>query len=389
MSDDGTSSGYEDPGYGSDRAVATHPLGGYQDWPAYARGRAPFHNTGSALAHLGAVLGVRAPAEPTPELRTEQSWEHGGLTTTRLSWSVGFGPRTVGYLIRPTGAASALPGVLGLHCHGGYKWVGAEQLVDLGPDTSAEALGLQAGYYGGLAPATELARRGFAVLTHDAFCWGSRRFELDPPPMGILPTVAGAEALWREQGVTPSAAERYNVAAAAHEHTVAKTAGILGTSLTGTVAADDLVALEILASLPEVDAERLGAFGFSGGGGRSVILAALSARVRSYVVSCMMATFESLMPHYIDNHSWLLNSPGLWRYADWPDVTAGRDGQQLLVQYGIEDPLFPIEGMQAADHRLRQLHADRYRGSFYAQGHLFNETPQREAWDFFARTLAG
>jgi hypothetical protein len=120
----------------------------------------------------------------------------------------------------------------------------------------------------------------------------------------------------------PSDAELYNAAAAIHEDTIAKAARLLGTSLAGMVAHDDLAALEVLAGIPGVDAARLGCIGFSGGGGRSLLLAALSPRIRGYVVTCMMTTFESLLPGYLDAHSWLLQSPGLWKLGDWPALTA-------------------------------------------------------------------
>ena len=41
-------------------------------------------------------------------------WEatHDDVTTSQLSWQLGFGPRTTGWLARPAGSTEALPGVL-------------------------------------------------------------------------------------------------------------------------------------------------------------------------------------------------------------------------------------------------------------------------------------
>ena len=119
----------------------------------------------------------------------------------------------------------------------------------------------------------------------------------------------------------------------AAEDTLAKAAGTLGQTLAGAVLTDDLVALDILASQPGVDASRLSTFGFSGGGGRSLLLAALDHRVSAWVVACMMATFSSLVPSYLDTHSWLLHVPGLWSFSDWPDLTRLAQAR-FLVQYG-------------------------------------------------------
>jgi hypothetical protein len=103
---------------------------------------------------------------------------------------------------------------------------------------------------------------------------------------------------------------------------LAKAAGALGQTFAGAVLTDDLVALGVLAAEGRVDPSRLGTFGFSGGGGRSLLLAALDQRVAACVVSCMMATFASLVPTELDTHSWLLHVPGLWSLSDWPDLTA-------------------------------------------------------------------
>jgi dienelactone hydrolase len=151
---------------------------------------------------------------------------------------------------------------------------------------------------------------------------------------------------------------------------------------------DDLVAFGVLANEEGTDAARLGTFGFSGGGGRSLLLAALEHRLAACVVSCMMATFASVVPSKLDSHSWLLHVPGLWSLMDWPELTAlGR--ARFLVQYRTDDELFSRAGMQAAHDQLRRLHAGttRYRGSFTPGGHTFDTAMQNEAWAFLAEAL--
>jgi dienelactone hydrolase len=147
--------------------------------------------------------------------------------------------------------------------------------------------------------------------------------------------------------------------------------------------------VEILAALPGVDPARLGCLGFSGGGGRSMVLAALSPRIRSYVVSCMMTTFEALFPAYLDAHSWLLETPGLWDLCDWPEVTALSQANSFLVQYAVKDELFPETGMRDADSALRSLHQPgAYRCSFWPGKHEFTAGMQAEAAAFLLASLA-
>jgi dienelactone hydrolase len=333
------------------------------------------------------VLGLRKLPD-APRVTEEGSERLDGVEIRRLRWWVGYGPDTKAWLLRPAGARRELLGVLALHCHGGVRSIGAEQLVDLGSRSSPRAAWLRETYYSGCAPANDLARLGHVVLVHDAFSWGSRRFDLSRPTPRLTALLEAQEALWQTQGVQPSEEERFDIVSGWHENTVAKAAGALGQTFAGAVLTDDLVALQVLATQDGVDPARLGSFGFSGGGGRSLLLAALDHRVAASVVSCMMATFDSLVPAYLDTHSWLLHVPGLWSLSDWPDLTAlGR--ARFLIQYREDDELFPYAGMTAAHDHLLQLHAGtmRYRGSFRAGGHVFDAAMQDEAWAFLAEVL--
>lgn len=369
-------------------AVASRPsaIPGYEDWPTYVRAR-PGHLTMSHPAlDLAAALGV-PKVQLAEDLVTEWEETHDGVTTSQLSWQLGYGPRTSAWLIRPAEHDGPLPGLLALHCHGGNKFGGADRLVEL-PAEHPSAVLARSDLYEGRAIATDLARRGFAVLAHDSFAWGSRRFDLAVPPWRTAGGLVARQAQWRADGVVPTDAELYNAAAAIHEDTIAKAAGLLGTSFAGMVAHDDLAALEVLAGIPGVDAGRLGCIGFSGGGGRSLVLAALSPRIRSYVVACMMTTFDSLLPGYLDAHSWLLQTPGLWKVGDWPEITARSAAESFLVQYALADELFPEGGMRAADSKLRQLHAaGTYVGAFWPGRHIFTAAMQVQAADFLHEVL--
>ncbi|MEJ1112723.1 dienelactone hydrolase family protein [Paenarthrobacter sp. CCNWYY172] len=365
-----------------DTPVRPSALTRYEDWPDYAV-RHRFNAASPAAQELADTLGVPS-VTPDLEYTVHSETVHDDVTTSHLSWQLGFGPRTAAWFVRPAGETGPLPGVLALHCHGGVKAYGAERLVSL-PDNSLPAE-VRTKLYDGRALATWMAQQGFAVLAHDTFMWGSRGFGLDTLPWRTATAVNGQRALWRESGVEPSAAEQYNAAAAAHEETVAKAATLLGSSISGTVAHDDLAALGILATLPGVDPGRLGCLGFSGGGGRAMVLAALSPLIRSYVVTCMMTTFGSLLPAYLDAHSWLLHSPGLAKLGDWPDL-ATRSTAKILVQYGMADQLFPEQGMRDAHQHLVENLPSRYTGSLWQEPHVFTQAMQDEAAAFLAAAL--
>ncbi|MFK4806896.1 dienelactone hydrolase family protein [Microbacterium sp. ZW CA_36] len=396
--------------------MSTGALAGYADWPAFLAGAPAFApvgldgrrnagagkpgasptndtaspgndaatgTTAASRPALVEVLGVRAAS--AADLKIEREWLADGVRGRELSWWLGFGPRTRAYLLEPAEHDGDLPGVLALHAHGGVRSTGAEQLVDTGRAPSPSAARMRARCYAGRTPANDLARDGFVVLIPDAFSWGSRAFDLSSPPDVLARLGAALDALHRERGETLSDDERFDELSSLHEYGLAKAAGALGTSFAGAVATDDLAALEVLAGWPGVDAARLGAIGFSGGGGRALFVAALDGRVAASVVSGMMATSASLVPDYLDTHSWLLHSPGLASRFDLPDLAAL--GRRLLVQYGELDELFPPQGMRDADTRLRALLGRRYTGVWHDAGHEFTAAMQDEARAYLARTL--
>ena len=358
-------------------------LAGYADWPAFVA-RAPRRSSHDpARRALADVLGVRV-ARAT-DLRVEREWTADAVRGTELSWWVGFGPRTRAYLLEPAEHDGGLPGVLALHAHGGVRSTGAEQLVDTGRAPHPSAARLRERSYGGRAVANDLARAGFAVLVPDAFSWASRAFDLSAVSGSLARVGAALDALHREGGEVLSEDERFDELSSLHEHVIAKGAGVLGTTFAGAVATDDLAALDVLAGRPGVDAERLGAIGFSGGGGRALFVAALDERVDATAVAGMMATSASLVPDHLDTHSWLLHSPGLAARFDLPEIAAM--GRRVLVQYGAHDELFPPDGMTDADARLRALLGDRYAGAWHDVGHEYTAAMQEEARAFLLDAL--
>ncbi|WP_341359273.1 acetylesterase [Georgenia sp. M64] len=380
-------------------------IGGYEDWPAWLTGRRLLD--GDALTtRLAAALGVPAPG-PAPVVRTVREWDRDGVTVAELEWSTGVGPPTRAWTVRPARADGPLPGVLLLHCHAGVKSVGAERLVRT-PEPTAVAEQLRRDLYEGRAFAEDLARRGFVVLAHDTFGWGSRRFVLDPPPASIAaqgslavaalagadaptdPDRAGAATAVAEAGQPDDAA--YDVAAGLHEHVVAKAAGLLGTSFAGMVAHDDLVAASVLRALPGVDPARTGAAGFSGGGGRAATLAALDPQVRASAVVAMMTTTAALFPAFADAHSWLLATPGLLHRTGLPEIAAARGAHDLLVLSFDGDELFPPDGVRAAHAELRERFpgaAGSLEEAILPGGHVFSVGAQERVGAFLERSLAG
>ncbi|MCK2221866.1 dienelactone hydrolase family protein [Actinomadura sp. ATCC 31491] len=313
------------------------------------------------------VLDLRAA-----DVHVERAWTDGDLAGEELSWDVGFGPRTHAFLLRPRAATGPLPGVVALHCHASMKWAGKEKIADAPEGPTPEVARLRAAIYGGRAFANALARRGFVVLAHDVFAWGSRRLPLDLPP--------GEE----------SEADRYDAAARAHEHVLAKHCAVLGTSFAGVVAAEDLAAAAYLRSRPDV--ARVGCAGLSGGGLRAALLGAFDERVDAVVVAAMATSYRDLLDGHVARHTWMFYPPGLPRLADYPDLVAARAPAPLMVQYATRDELFPAAGMRRAHETIAARYRDApeaYEAVFADVPHSFDVPMQERAFDWLARHLGG
>ncbi len=375
-----------------------HDLGSFSDLVEFAAGQAPLY----PLAQPGAEtvqalrdsLGFCDGPESPLQVRLEAAWEQDGLAGEELSWGVGFGPRAHAYFLRPAHASGPLPAVLALHDHGGFKWNGKEKIAQ-GPVQPPEMLRRYwAKYYGGRAWANALARQGFAVLVHDAFLWGSRRFAWEELPELVR---ANAEALLAgnppEEGV-PVEVARYHLAVDEHEHIVAKYLNLLGTCLAGAVCREDRIAFNYLLSRPEVDPARAGCLGLSGGGNRAVLLRATHPGVRAAGVIGLMSTYEGLLDHNVVGHTWMFFPTNWSRHGDWPDIAACRAPLPLLVQYDQDDDLFTPEGMRAADERIRAHYRAAgaeaaYAGQFYPGPHKFDLDMQQAAFKWLQDQLGG
>lgn len=370
-------------------------LGSFSDWVEEANRQQPLYplaRPGSETQRrLREVLGFSNGPESPLTVQVEARWEKDGLVGEEVSWSVGFGPRTSAYLLKPAGASGPLPGIVALHDHGGFKFYGKEKIAD-GPGATPPVLvPFREQYYGARPWANALAKAGFAVLVHDVFLWGSRRFPLETMPEDVINlTTAALKASPPAAGVPPEIAF-YNEATRHHEHWMSKYANILGTSMAGVVSREDRIAANYLLSRPDVDPGRMGCAGLSGGGNRAALLQATHDRMAATVIVGLMTTYEGLLDHNM-SHTWMFFPFGWARYGDWPDLAACRAPSPLLVQYDLQDDLFTVDGMKAADARLAAHyasagHPQAYTGQFYPGPHKFDLQMQTTAFAWLKERL--
>lgn len=338
-----------------------------------------------ALGWLDQCL-LSPDAEGLPRAEVQHQFVYDGLHVEHLTWQLPYGPPTEAVFLKPAGARGRLPGVLALHDHGGNKYFGWRKIAQISDDLHPMMRAHREGYYGGVSWANELAKRGYAVLVHDAFAFASRRVRVGDVP-GFL-----AKGVREESPESEEEIRAYNKFAAEHEHLMAKSLFCAGTTWPGVFLAEDRRALDYLASRPDVDAERLGCAGLSGGGLRTVYLGGADARIACACCVGMMTTWRDYLLNKCHTHTWMIYIPGLPLDLDYPEVLSLRVPRPTLVQYDKEDSLFTLPEMQRADAMLAQVFdkagaADRYRGTFYAGPHKFDGPMQDEALQWFDRWL--
>ena len=313
----------------------------------------------------------RLPALPTDvQLVRGATTVHDGVAVTALSWFTGYGPRTEAYLLRPDGVDGPLPGVLWLHSHDDVKSVGKEKVVDGPCSLPPELAWVRRDHYGGRAPANALAKRGYSVVVHDAFMWGSRRFTAMPPRL--------AEVL--------ESVDYERQAVMFESMALSKYLSLFGTTLAGLLNFDDRVAVHAALSLPEVDGS-LRCIGLSGGGCRAVYLHATCPELVATVSVGAMATYPSMLRDHVAPHSWMFFPHDLASRTDWPGVAAIGCPTPLLVQYCSRDQLFTPQGMADAHDALSKLYAasgaaGAYCGQSYPVLHSFTIDMQEAAFDW-------
>jgi pimeloyl-ACP methyl ester carboxylesterase len=193
------------------------------------------------------------PARPPLELQTHERIIVDGRYERRLiSYQVEEGERARAYLGVPLNLQGKAPGVVALH---GTFERGIEQAAGLVDDPEKAYL-------------DHLCRRGYVVIAPEHFVSGER-----VPPEGAYDTTR-----FHEKHPEWTAVGKFT-----YEHAIA---------------------VDILAGMPEVDAERLGVMGHSLGGQGAIFLAAYDDRLKAAVSNCAASFFRHNpgVEHWARNH---------------------------------------------------------------------------------------
>ena len=263
-----------------------------------------------------------------------------GYKAQKIAFNINAYSRITAYLLIPDGKGP-FPTVNALHDHGAHLFIGKEKMIrpfftpgekdsptkqalcqEILDDADAWARQLYDNQYVG----DYLAKHGYVVFSADAPMWGERG---------------------RKEGVDRN---KYDL--------IAGNMMMLGRDLSAFMTYDDISSTEFLASLPMVDAKRIGCVGCSMGAYRSWMLSALSDRIKAGASICWMITTDAQLTRRFgrkENGGFANCIPGLRQYLDYPHIASLACPKPMLFINGTKDKLFPVPGVKDAFAEMHQV----------------------------------
>jgi len=326
------------------------------------------------------AFGYRPPrVDPRPEVVDRQ--DLGEFIREKVIFSTGPDFRVPAYVHIPKKRKGRGPAIVDLHSHGGMFVFGKEKVIDFGRNHPAMTEYHQQNY-AGRPTATALARRGYVVITIDAFGFGERRVMLD----------VDLKRGWDRARYSLEDVKYLNAKCRGREAAIVRSLTYAGLTWPGIVTWDDIRTVDYLVTRPEVDPERIGCVGVSMGGWRSLFLAGLDDRIAAGCVVGFMSTVKPMIRRHMETHSFVHFVPALHRSLDLPDVVALRAPKPLLVEQCRQDGLFPPAGMEESVKKIAAIYekagaARQFTSRFYEVPHRFDVPMQEDAFAWFDRHL--
>ena len=266
--------------------------------------------------------------------------QRNGYKAQKIAFNINAYSRITAYLLIPDGKGP-FPTVNALHDHGAHLFIGKEKMIrpfftpeeqdapakqalcqEILDDADVWARQLYDNQYVG----DYLAKHGYVVFSADAPMWGERG---------------------RKEGVDRN---KYDL--------IAGNMMMLGRDLSAFMTYDDIASTEFLASLPMVDAKRIGCVGCSMGAYRSWMLSALSDRIKTGASICWMITTDAQLTRRFgrkENGGFANCIPGLRQYLDYPHIASLACPKPMLFINGTKDKLFPVPGVEDAFAEMHKV----------------------------------
>ena len=248
------------------------------------------------------------------------------------------GVSVLAYLLVPDNARRPAPLMICIPGHGR----GVDDIV--GIDERGRDRTDKAGYQHDFA--IQVAEAGMAALAIEPMGFGCRR-----------------DAINARQGLSRKACDP-----------AAGGALLVGQTMVAWRVWDVMRALDYAATRAELDQQRIGCMGISGGGTITVFATALDPRIRVALVSGYLNTFKDSigsLAHCIDNYV-----PGILNWAEMHDIAGLIAPRPLFVESGEQDRIFPIGASIESVAEVRKIYGvfgapERVEHEVFPDEHLF------------------
>ncbi len=305
------------------------------------------------LRHFQRVTGpLPSPMRRVPlDVKVVEEVKVGSLTRRKLSYQSDPTDRVTAYLFLPAAPTDAIkiPGADRIH---GPQWPAMlclQQTTNVGKDEPAGVRGDP-----GLKYALELAERGFIALVPDYPSFGEHAYDFDPKHGYVSGTM---KAVW-----------------------------------------DNIRAVDLLETLPEVDSLRIGCIGHSLGGHNAIFTAVFEPRLRAIVSSCGFSSMQKddvpswTGPRYMPLiASEFKNDPKRLPF-DFHELIAALAPRPFFASAATKDGDFDVTGVKDVLEAARPIYAlhgkaDDLVGHYPEAGHSFPEDARKRAYEFLERAL--
>lgn len=295
------------------------------------------------------------PPRPSPaKVTVVRVDKKNGWRIEKFEFDNGVDSRVPGYIAIPEDGKKRHAAILTMHGHSSSK----DNMFGYEP-TSQDVVEL-------------LAKNGYVVLGIDNYFNGERK---GSGPAGDLETM--------QRGSD-------------QEMSLFKLNLWLGRTLWGMMLRDEQIALDYLASRPEVDPGRIGAQGMSMGSTRAWWLGAIDDRIKAVVGVACFTRYEDLIAiRQLRAHGIYYFVPGILKHFDSEGVMALLAPRPFLALTGDRDAGSPPEGMKKLEQILGKLYKlygkpESFRSIIYPDtDHVYNDDEKRKMVDWFNRHLAG